>query len=99
MGSRLERHPHRKMLQVRADELEAQQKLGISIVENINEEIGQTGQFDMNALLTANRRLERAQVDAAWFKVLLETNLKAKDILKIWEEKDELSRTMDGNGC
>lgn len=98
MGSKHEKqHPHREILQARADELEAQQKLGIIIAQNVNEELGQTGMLDIDALLVANKRLARAQVDTAWLEVLLRRNIKAKVILKIWEEKDELSRAMDGN--
>ena len=97
MGSRQEKHPHRNILQARVDELEAQQKLGVTLAESVDIEAEETGQLNVNTLLIANRRFERSSVDFAWLNVLLKRNLRAKEILKIWEIKDEISRTMDGN--
>ena len=96
MGLKKEKHPHREMLQGMADDLEAQFNLGVKMEDDISKESAQTGQLDVNKLLVANKRLERAQVDSAWLNVLLRRNIKAKMILEIWSEKDEYSRKMEG---
>nr|MBI5455793.1 hypothetical protein [Candidatus Levybacteria bacterium] len=96
MGSKKEKHPHRAILQGMADDLEAQFNLGVKMADDITQESGQTGQLDVNKLLVANRRLERAQVDSAWLNILLRRNIKAKVILEIWSEKDEYCRKMEG---
>lgn len=97
MGSKHERHPHRTMLQAQVDDLSAQQTLGMSMNEDISIEAEETGQLDLERLLVASKRYERAHADSSWLEALLEGPLRAKQVLKIWKRKDEISRQIDGN--
>lgn len=70
--------------------------MGETIANNVGQEFGTTGELDLDNLLVAHRRLERAQADAAWLEVLLRRGFKAKVVLGVWEEKDEVIRRVDG---
>lgn len=98
MGSKHEKqHPHRQELQRIANELGAQQTLGVVIGDGVSDEMQSKNQLDLGRLLSGNRRFERAHTDAAWIHALFESPIRAKHILEIWKRKDKISRKLDKN--
>ena len=100
MGARQERRgpnhlSHREKLQIVADEMYSHQKMGIAIKDQVREGLNATRQLNLNALLVATKRFERAHTDSEWLLVLMSRGIKPKEILRIIKKKDKVSRKAD----
>lgn len=96
MSSKKERHPHRRLLQEMADELETQQRLAVKISQDVNENMMATNTLDVENLLLANQRLVQAQTDTVWLTVLLRHESRTRKIIKMFKQKDEFNRGANG---
>ncbi len=100
MGAKQERQgqnhlSHREKLQIRADEMFAHQKMGLTIQGQAREDVTVRRQLNLDALLVGTKRFERARTDSEWLLVLMARGVKPRKILKMIKKKDKISRKAD----